>query len=77
MAAAGNSENADVLTVSALTARIRGCLEDEFQSLWVSGEVSNLARPNSGHIYLSLKDEKATIRAAIRGPIPLINPEPR
>jgi exodeoxyribonuclease VII large subunit len=56
---------ADVLTVSALTAQIRAALEGEFGSVWVSGEISNLARPSSGHLYLSLKDERATLRAAI------------
>jgi exodeoxyribonuclease VII large subunit len=56
---------ADVLTVSALTARVRGLLEGEFGSVWVSGEVSNLVRAGSGHVYLSLKDEKATLRAVL------------
>jgi exodeoxyribonuclease VII large subunit len=56
---------ADVLTVSALTGRIRGLLEGEFGCVWVAGEISNLVRPSSGHIYLSLKDEKACLRAVL------------
>jgi exodeoxyribonuclease VII large subunit len=54
-----------VLTVSALTQRIRASLEGAFRSVWVSGEISNLSRPSSGHVYFSLKDEKATLGAVI------------
>src|SRR3954469_17093921 len=56
---------ADVLTVSALTGRIRGLLEGEFGYVWVSGEISNLVRASSGHVYLSLKDEKACLRSVL------------
>lgn len=54
-----------VLTVSELTGAIKYLLEDTFPAVWVAGEVSNLSRPHSGHIYLTLKDEGAQIRAAI------------
>jgi exodeoxyribonuclease VII large subunit len=54
-----------VLTVSELTARIKDALEQEFPSVWVSGEISNLARPQSGHVYLTLKDERAQLRAVM------------
>ena len=40
-------------------------LEDSLPALWVSGELSNLARPGSGHIYFSLKDEQAQVRCAM------------
>lgn len=40
-------------------------LEAGFRVLWVSGEISNLARPASGHLYFSLKDTKAQIRCAL------------
>ena len=40
-------------------------IEDAHPSVWVSGEVSNLARPASGHLYLTLKDEQATLRTVI------------
>src|SRR5947207_11669687 len=55
---------ADVLTVSALTAQIRGVLEGEFRSVWVTGEVSNFTRATSGHMYLTLKDAQAQLRCA-------------
>lgn len=40
-------------------------LEGGFPPLWVSGELSNLARPASGHLYFTLKDERAQIRCAL------------
>ncbi|MEH6564136.1 MAG: exodeoxyribonuclease VII large subunit [Halopseudomonas sp.] len=54
----------DVLSVSQLNARARQLLEDVFPRIWVEGELSNLARPSSGHLYFSLKDDKAQIRCA-------------
>lgn len=56
--------NTDVLTVSALTTQLRGLIEGRFPSVWVSGEVSNLTRAASGHIYFTLKDAKAQLKAA-------------
>ena len=52
-------------SVSELTARIKGVLEADFADVVLVGEVSNLARPRSGHVYLSLKDDSAQIRAVI------------
>ncbi|MBK6793535.1 MAG: exodeoxyribonuclease VII large subunit [Anaerolineales bacterium] len=54
-------------TVSQLTFRIRRLLEDnpEFQDVWVSGEVSNLSRPASGHIYFTLKDKNASLKCVM------------
>lgn len=46
-----------VLPVSELTRRIKDRLEEGFSNIWVRGEVSNLRRQSSGHIYFSLKDE--------------------
>ena len=54
-----------VLTVAELTADIKGLLENTFSSVWVTGEVSDFARPRSGHCYLTLKDDQAQIRAVI------------
>ena len=54
-----------VLSVGQLTARIKELMESSFPSVWVSGEISNLARPGSGHCYLTLKDDQAQLRAAI------------
>ncbi len=55
------------LTVSEVTSRIRSLIEQEttFQDLWIEGEVSNLSRASSGHVYLTLKDAGAQIGAVI------------
>ena len=53
------------LTVSQLTAQIKDLLEGGFPSVWVAGEVSNFARPQSGHCYFTLKDDQAQIRAVM------------
>jgi exodeoxyribonuclease VII large subunit len=54
-------------TVSALTRHIRDVLESdmELQDVWVEGEISNLSRPASGHIYFTLKDAGASLRGVI------------
>jgi exodeoxyribonuclease VII large subunit len=54
-----------ILTVTGLTTLIRGVLEDNFEHVWVEGEVSNLAAPASGHLYFSLKDAGAQIRCVV------------
>jgi exodeoxyribonuclease VII large subunit len=54
-----------VLSVSQLTAMIQGTLESAFHSVWVSGEVSEVSRPHSGHVYFTLKDAQAQIRGVI------------
>jgi exodeoxyribonuclease VII large subunit len=53
------------LTVTQLSERIAGLLETELADFWVEGEVSNLSAPASGHLYFSLKDQNAQIRAVI------------
>ncbi len=53
------------LSVSQLTARIKGLVEESFPDVWVAGEVSNFSRPQSGHCYFTLKDDKAQIRSVI------------
>ena len=55
----------EVLTVSQLNGRARVLLEDVFSGIWVEGEISNLARPASGHIYFTLKDSNAQVRCAL------------
>jgi len=50
-----------VLSVSALTERLRQALEGEFPFVWVRGEVTNLGRPGSGHVYFSLRDGEALL----------------
>jgi len=53
------------LTVSQLTDRIQGVLETEFLDVWVEGEISNLKPAGSGHVYFSLKDDKAQLAAVV------------
>jgi len=54
-----------ILTVSRLTALLRGVLEENFEQLWVQGEVSNLSYPSSGHCYFTLKDSGAQLRCVM------------
>ncbi len=66
------------LSVSELTARIKDVLETTFPSVWVAGEITDFARPRSGHCYLTLKDDQSQIRAVIwRGKASRIRFEPR
>ena len=55
----------NILTVSLLNEQVRNLLENSFLNLWVEGEISNLAQPSSGHLYFTLKDAGAQIRAAM------------
>lgn len=59
------SDSGLVIPVSELTRRVRVSLEREFPLLWVAGEVSNLTRAASGHLYFSLKDETAQVRCVM------------
>lgn len=54
-------------TVSAITARIRLLLEQDaaLQDVWISGEVSNVSRATSGHLYFTLKDAGAQLACVI------------
>lgn len=53
-----------VLSVSQLNEAVKFQLESTYPSIWVSGEISNLSRPASGHLYFSLKDSRAQVRCA-------------
>ncbi len=55
------------MTVSELTRYLRQLLESDpvLQDVWVRGEVSNLSRPTSGHVYFTLKDSTASLRCVI------------
>ncbi len=55
----------DVWSVSRLNREARMRLEIAFPLLWIEGEISNLARPSSGHFYFSLKDADAQVRCAM------------
>lgn len=55
----------DALTVSELNMAADAVLQDRFADYWVAGEVSNLTRAASGHLYFALKDEAAQVRCAL------------
>ena len=55
----------EVYTVSSLNREARRLVEDRLGIVWVEGEISNLARPSSGHLYWSMKDENAQLRCAM------------
>jgi exodeoxyribonuclease VII large subunit len=59
------SEQRTVYSVSALNHEARDVIETQIGTVWVEGEVSNLAKPASGHRYWSLKDEHAQVRCAM------------
>lgn len=52
-------------TVSGLTTAVKLRLEEHFAATWVAGEVTNLVRAASGHLYFSLKDSKAVLRCVL------------
>ncbi|MBU1863574.1 MAG: exodeoxyribonuclease VII large subunit [Candidatus Omnitrophica bacterium] len=54
-----------VYSVSELTKRIKESLEATFPQVWVEGEVSNLTRPVSGHLYFTLKDQDAQLQVVM------------
>lgn len=67
-----------VYAVSELSEMLRGLVEDSLPSLWVEGEISNLARPASGHWYFTLKDSGAQLRCVMfRKANYLVRPQPR
>jgi exodeoxyribonuclease VII large subunit len=66
----------EILSVTQLNENIKLLLEASFDTLWVEGEVSNLRRPASGHIYFTLKDEKSQIRAVVFRALPMQRQSP-
>ena len=54
-----------IYKVSEFAREVRTLLEDNFTGIWLTGEISNLATPASGHVYFSLKDDKAQLRCAM------------
>jgi len=57
--------DAAIWTVSALNFEVKTLLSRGLGTLWIEGEISNFARPASGHWYFTLKDDKAQCRAAM------------
>ena len=64
-ASTNNSNGRDIYTVSRLNREVRTVLETGFPLLWIEAELSNFARPASGHWYFSLKDEAAQVKCAM------------
>jgi exodeoxyribonuclease VII large subunit len=54
-----------VWSVSELTAQVRRLLEREIGQVWVTGEITNLRRQNSGHVYFTLKDASAQLQCVL------------
>ncbi len=54
-----------VLSVSEITRAIKGTLENKYNFVRISGEISNLKRPFSGHSYFTLKDDGAQLRTVL------------
>ncbi len=61
--AAKNEES--VYTVHELSMKIKNVVEPAFSDVWVEGEISNFKRHSSGHLYFSLKDERAVINCVM------------
>ncbi|SDZ93976.1 Exodeoxyribonuclease VII large subunit [Alkalimonas amylolytica] len=58
-------QNKDIYTVSRLNSEVRMVLEQQFQRIWLQGEVSNFVAAASGHWYFSLKDSGAQVKVAM------------
>jgi len=54
-----------IFTVTELTRQIKFLLEENYHSVWLEGEVSNLRIPSSGHMYFTLKDAGGQIAAVM------------
>lgn len=50
-----------ILTISELTRALRSQIEERFAYVWVRGQVTNVSRPASGHVYFSLRDDNASL----------------
>ena len=57
--------NQKIFSVSELTSTIKGMLEGRFPFINVVGEISNLRQPGSGHLYFTLKDDRAQIKTVL------------
>lgn len=58
-------EELPVLSVSELTVCLSAVVESHFPKVFVEGEISNLTRASSGHLYFTLKDNQAQLKAAM------------
>ncbi len=60
-----SAPRATVYTVARLNQEVHTLLEDHWGRVWVEGEIADLSRPASGHMYFVLKDERAQVRCAL------------
>ncbi len=59
------AEERTIYSVSEITFALKSILESQFADVWIMGEISNFKAHSSGHYYFSLKDDKATLGAAM------------
>jgi exodeoxyribonuclease VII large subunit len=55
----------EALSISEVTLRIKQAVESSLASMWVAGEITDIARPRSGHLYFTLKDERSQLRGVM------------
>lgn len=60
-----NTREPPILSVSDLTTLLKAVVEETFPQVWVAGEISNLTRAGSGHLYFTLKDAEAQLKAVM------------
>src|SRR5678816_1126149 len=60
-----NATPRHILTPSSLNRLVRDLLGDALPQVWIEGELSNVAKPASGHLYFTLKDSGAQVRCAM------------
>lgn len=60
-----SSSSDDAISISELTRQIKSTVESGFPGVWVAGEITDIARPRSGHLYFTLKDERSQIRGVM------------
>lgn len=59
------SSSDDAISISELTRQIKSTVEAGFPAVWVAGEITDIARPRSGHLYFTLKDDRSQIRGVM------------
>lgn len=55
----------EALSVSEVLRQVKTMLEDRFEGVWIAGELGNVTRPRSGHVYLTIKDDHAAIKGVM------------
>jgi exodeoxyribonuclease VII large subunit len=60
-----DSPSKHILSISKLTEKLKQFIEERFSMVWITGEISNLRMPSSGHAYFTLKDDRSQIAAVM------------